>query len=219
MKPPSLSSFTCAKPRSRSPHLQGDERAPLPDTNTSRLPSFAKKATTASQRVLRNVDLFVLIAEKITNTSALLDLFEACETARQAVEQWPKTMMVVLLNTLPLEIHQMAFAILALKSVKLSNSAERARFINSYLSHSDQPAPMLSDPIRAFVELRDIAAAVETFTPLYINTCMENLETIEAERLASNPPYLPLGQSCQTDQTSVEIVLSPSTGKGTKRLR
>ena len=191
MKPPSLSSFTCAKPRFKSRELQGDKHAPLQATNTSRLPFFAPKATTASERVMQNVDLFVLIAEKVTDTSALLNLFEACETARDAVEQLPKLMMVVLLNTLPLEIQQIVIAILALESAKLNDSAERARFINRYLSHSDQPVPMSSDPIKAFVELRDIAAAAETFTPLYISACMENLDRIEAARLTRNPPNLP----------------------------
>ena len=134
----------------------------------------------------------MLIAEKTTDTATLLHLFEACETARQAVEQLPKSMITALLGTLSLETRQTAVAILALGSAKLSNSAERASFINTYLGHSDEPLPKLLNPLKAFLQLRDIAAAVDTLTPMYVSACMKKLEGIEAARLASRPSYLPM---------------------------
>lgn len=190
MKPITPSSFTCAKTRFRSPQIPTHERAPPLDANALRTPFSAQE--TASQRVFGNVDLFVLIAEQITVTSTLLHLFEAFETTWQAVEQMPKLILTALLNTLHLEIRQIAVAMLALESMKLSNSAERENFINTYLGHSDETLPELFNPVKAFVELRDIATAVETFEPLYVNACLDTLKEIEAARLARRPQCLPL---------------------------
>lgn len=190
MKPINLSSVTCAKARSRSSQTPTDQRAPPLAAKAPRIALSVHE--TVPQTVFHNLDLFLLIAENITDTSTLLHFFESCETARQAAEQLPTSMIKALLNTLPLEIRQTAVAILALDSIKLSNSGERERFINTYLSPSDQPVPKLSDPTKVFVELRVIAAAAETFTPLYVNACMENLERVEAVRLARNPQHLSL---------------------------
>ena len=158
-------------------------------TESPKLPSSVQQTATASQRVFRDIDLFMLIAEKITNTTTLLKFFEVCETGRQAVEQMSNIIITALLTTLPLEIRQIAIAILALQLVKLSNSAERTRFITTYLCHSDEPVPKLSSPIWAFVQLKEIIGAVETFTPLYITACMDELGKLEAVRLATYPPW------------------------------
>lgn len=191
MKPVNLSAFTCTKPRFGSPQVASNQRVPQLAATASGLPSSAKQTATAPQCVLRDVDLFVLIAENMTDTISLLHLVEACDTARQALKQMPRSMIVALLNTLPLEMRQMAVGILALESTKLCNTAEREEFINTYLGHSDEPLPQLSNSINAFMELRDIASAVETFTPLYVNACLKNLESVEAAKLASKPPDLP----------------------------
>lgn len=158
-------------------------------TESSKLPSSVQQTATASQRVFRDIDLFMLIAEKITNTTTLLKFLEVCETGRQAVEQMSNIIITALLTTLPLEIRQIAIAILALQSVKLSNSAERTTFITKYLCHSDEPVPKLSSPIWAFVQLKEIIGAVETFTPLHITACMDELGKLEAVRLANYPPW------------------------------
>lgn len=161
-------------------------------TESSKLPSSVQQTATASQRVFRDIDLFMLIAENITNTTTLLKFLEVCETGRQAVEQMSNIIITALLTTLPLEIRQIAIAILALQLVKLSNSAERTRFITTYLCHSDEPVPKLSSPIWAFVQLKEIIGAVETFTPLYITACMDEIGKLEAVRLATYPPWPPV---------------------------
>lgn len=102
----------------------------------------------------------MLTAEKITDADTLLHLFKACDTARQAVEQLPMSMITALLNTLTLEIRQMAVAILASQAFNLGNSAERASFINTDLGQSDEPLPKQFSPVNAFLELRDMAVAV-----------------------------------------------------------
>lgn len=184
MKSTNISSFPCTKPPSKHSHVSSPQRA-LP------LAANTPKHLSSAQCVLRNVDLFMLIAENIEVTGTLLNLFEACATANQALDQMPKSMIVALLNTIPLEMHQMALAILHLESTQLTNSAERATFISTYLGHSDEPLPKLKNPVKAFTQLRDVAAAVETLTPLYVSACMENLERAEAERLASDHQCIP----------------------------
>ena len=146
---------------------------------------------TALEIVLGNVDLVVLIVEQTTDTLALLNLLEAWETGRQIVKQMPVSMITALLYLLPLEIRQMAIAILALESIKLNKTAEREAFINTYLGHSDEPLLTLSDPVKAFLQIKDTVAAVETFEPLYIDSCKRDLEKIHTLTLTSRPQYLP----------------------------
>lgn len=131
------------------------------------------------------MDVLFLLTVKIGNTSSLLHWLEACEIARQDVEQLSRSITSALLNTFALEMRQMAVVSLALESTKLSDSTERASFINIYLGHTDESSPTLSNPVKSFGQLRDIAAAVETFTPLYIAACIESLERSEAAILKS----------------------------------
>ena len=192
MRPIGLSSLPRAKRRRTSKLASTDETAPRLAMESSKLSSSVQQTVTASQRVFHDVDLFMLIAEKVTSTGTLMRLIEVCETGWQAVQQMPNVLITVLLNTLPLEIRQNAIAILALRSAKLSNSAERMGFITTYLGHSDEPVPELSNPVLAVLQLRDIVAAIETFTPLYLAACMNELGKLEAVRLATYPPWPPL---------------------------
>lgn len=189
MEPVRLSSFVCAKPRPKS--LQSPTRDGLPPRpgKTPRAPVAPHRM--ALQAVIENVDLLVLIAEQTTDTGTLLHLLEACETGRQVVKQMPVSMITALLDLLPLEIRQMAVAILALESIKLNDSAERETFVNTYLGHSDEPLPILSHPVKAFFQVRDIVAAVSTFEPLYVDLCKRNLDKIQTLTLATVPPYFP----------------------------
>ena len=190
MEPVELPSLVCAKPEPMSrPKTPTNKFHPPLAVETPRVPVSPHR--TASDIVIGNVDLVVLIAEQITDTQTLLNLLEAWETGRQIVKQMPMSMITALLNLLPLEIRQMAIAILTLESIKLSNTAEREAFINTYLGHSDEPLPILSDPVKAFFQIKDIVAAVETFEPLYIDSCKRDLETIHALTLASRLRYLP----------------------------
>ena len=141
--------------------------------------------------VIGSMELVVLIAEQTTDTLTFLDLLEAWETGRQIVKQMPVSMISALLNLLPLEIRQLAIAILALESIKVKHTAERESFINTYLGHSDEPLPILSDPVKAFFHIKAIVAAVETFEQLYIDSCKRDLEKIHSLTLASLPRYLP----------------------------
>ena len=151
MRPIGLSSLPHAKRRRTSKLVSIDETAARLAMESAKLPSSAQQTATASQRVFHDVDLFMLITEKITSTGTLLKLLEVCETGWQAVQQMPNVLITALLNTLPLEIRQNAIAILALQSAKLSNSPERMRFITTYLGHSDEPVPELSNPVLAVV--------------------------------------------------------------------
>ena len=189
MEPVRLSSFVCAKPRPKSPQAPNSKRLPPRAGKTPRLPVSVHQ--TASQAVIGNMDLFVLIAEQTTDTGTLLHLLEACETGRQVVKQMPVSMITALLDLLPLEIRQMAVAILALESIKLNDSAERETFVNTYLGHSDEPLPILSDPVKAFFQVRDIVAEVSTFEPLYVDSCKRNLDKIQTLTVARLPPHLP----------------------------
>ena len=192
MKPIRPSSLPCAKSQATSQIASTDEAAPQLDTKSSKLPSSVQPTATAVQRVFRDINLIVLIAEKITDTITLFEFLEVCETGRQALQQMPNVIITALLNTLPLELRQNAIAILALQLFKLSNSPERTRFVTRYLGHSDEPIPKLPNPLWAFVQLKEIATAVETFTPLYIAACMDEFGKLEAARLATYPPWPPL---------------------------
>ena len=162
MEPVKLSSFVYAKPRPKSPQTPTNKYLPPRAGQTSRVPVFPHR--TASQTVIGNVDLFVLVAEQTTDTVTLLNLLEACETGRQAVKQMLISMISALLNLLPLEIRQMAVAILALESIKLSNSAERETFIKTYRGDSDERLPMLSDPVERYrCSSRNVSTAVRQF--------------------------------------------------------
>ena len=124
------------------------------------------------------------IAVSLTDSASLLKLLQVYEAEGLIFEHQSLSALTdALLNTLPLEFRQIAVGILTIYALDFSDSRLRASFIEYNLSHLD--ADLLPLYGTSFTELRAVMEAVETFSPLYIQDCMEKLDHIEAVRLKS----------------------------------
>lgn len=139
----------------------------------------------AGKAVFQIPKIMMLIAGHTTEPTSLLSLLQVCEAQGHILDHWPLLPLVdAILDTLPSEFRQIAVAILALHGKDIQDSDRRTRFIETYLGHTDdEPLPEFLELHTAFVQLRTVVQAVETFTPLYVQACMQKLDHIEAVRV------------------------------------